>query len=107
MYTTSFTNLMDGHYIHSLLLSLNVHFSVFFFYLQTITKEEWLANMKAEAGGKIKRRNPRCSICQEVTTRATGHEYFKGMKYCPNEPGQVNYEEWITHRHVEFAIFNS
>ena len=48
---------------------------------------------------KKQRKQSRCSSCNEVLK---GHgTHFRGQWYCPNLPGQVPLEQWLTERQIE------
>ena len=72
-----------------------VHFSVC---MQDMTKVGKL-NLKAQ--GKA---YALLWYIREVRTKATGHEFFKGLWYCPSAPGQIDFEEWVTQRHIEYDL---
>ena len=57
---------------------------------------------------KVKQRKDyTCRICNQPM-RNTGHRHFRGIRYCPNAPGQIPLEEWlIHHHHIELKIFKS
>ena len=74
--------------------------------LQDISKEKWLVKMRAEKGAEKKRKEYTCGICKEPT-KNTGHTHYRGVKYCPNKPGQLPFEEWLTQCHTEYEAFCS
>ena len=49
---------------------------------------------------KKEREVSRCSKCNELLK---GHgTHFRGQRYCPNVPGQIPLEEWLTQKQMEF-----
>ena len=55
--------------------------------------------------GERRRKVYTCRMCGQPM-KSTGHTHFRGIRYCPNAPGQIPLEEWLTHRHIELKAFN-
>ena len=81
---------------------------------QRISRAEWMEKMRRERSGGIKKTNMTVKKKQNDKRRKTytcgiigkpaksaGHSCYNGVRYCPNKPGQVSFEEWLTQRHIE------
>lgn len=49
---------------------------------------------------KAPRKEYTCRVCNQAMVR-TGHTQFRGKRYCPNAPGQIPKEDWLTLRKAE------
>ena len=55
--------------------------------------------------GERRRKVYTCRVCGQPM-KNTGHTHFRGIRYCPNAPGQIPLEEWLTRRHIELKAFS-
>ena len=60
---------------------------------------------KGERRKERRRKVYTCRVCGQPM-KSTGHTRFRGIRYCPNAPGQISLKEWLTHRHIELKAFN-
>ena len=84
---------------------------------QRISRAEWMEKMRRERNGGIKKTNMTvkkkkndkrrktytcgiCGICGKPA-KSAWHSCYNGVRYCPNKPEQVSFEEWLTQRHIE------
>jgi len=55
-----------------------------------------------EVKTEVKRKQYSCRVCGRPM-QSEGHTQFRGQRYCPDAPGQVPKEEWLSQKKTEAA----